>query len=227
MAFKLRSSGAFKMMGSSPIKQEDKKSKTMNAQLDGTSNTNLSSKFKNQPRYKDDIRDYEDKLAVYNLNKKQIESGEDPESGDSLESEYYGKLNSIWTDRENDGLVLKGNYSDGRPYYLRHYSDANTMEKLGKPPALTPRSIKTITPKLNTDPVIVEPKKAKLPPELREKKKEVKTKRTKRTKRVKHPKGTKTRNLVTGDKNRTRRSTGTSKRKNRTIAGLTFWNSKD
>ena len=87
-------------------------------------------------------------------------------------------------------------------------------------------SLKQITPELNTTPPKPVVKKAKLPPELREKKKEVKTKKTK-TKRVKRPKGTKTRNLVTGGKNRTRRSTGTSKRKNRVIAGLTFWNSKD
>ena len=63
-----------------------------------------------------------------------------------------------------------------------------------------------------------EPKKARMPST---------GKKAKKAKRVKRPKGKKTRNLVTGGKNKTFRSTGTSKRKNRVIAGLTFWNSKD
>ena len=37
----------------------------------------------------------------------------------------------------------------------------------------------------------------------------------------------KRKNLVTGKTNRTFRSTGTSKRKSRFLAGLTFWNPRD
>ena len=66
-------------------------------------------------------------------------------------------------------------------------------------------SLKQITPKI-PKPEPEKPKKAKFP------KDKVEVKR-KKVKRVKRPKGTKTRNLVTGGKNRTRRSTGTSKRR--------------
>jgi len=210
MGFKLRSSGPFKMMGSSPVKQED--TETLRAQMDGKSNPNFSAKFPNQPRYNDDIRDHEDKLAIYNLNKDQIESGEYPESGDGLESEYYGKFNTILDERIEAGLSIKGKYDDGRNNYLRYWEDTNTMEKLGKPPELPNTKLKVITPELNTTPPEPVVKKAKLPPELRPEKKKVKKKRAK-VKRVKRPKRTSTRNLVTGGKNRTRRSTGTSKRR--------------
>ena len=108
-------------------------------------------------------------------------------------------------------------------------SETSTTTRGFTAPKVNMPSLKPIasqTPKLTQAPSELIVKKAKLPPELREKKKEVKTKKTK-TERVKRPKGTKTRNLVTGGKNRTFRSTGTSKRKNRVIAGLTFWNSKD
>ena len=220
-------------MGSSPVKQGDNKDKTvtsdfsgvtrtlhkdddmetLHTQMDGKSNPNFSAKFPNQPRYNDDIRDYEDKLAIYNLNKDQIESGEHPESGDGLESEYYGKFNTILDERYEAGLSLKGKYDDGRNNYYRHWEDTNTMEKLGKPPKLlNSKEIKVITPELNTTPPEPVVKKAKLPPELRPEKKKVKKKRAK-VKRVKRPKRTSTRNLVTGGRNRTRRSTGTSKRR--------------
>ena len=104
--------------------------------------------------------------------------------------------------------------------------------------------LKPITPSLIKPKEPVMPPKAEVPPEVLEEWQPVKNmdlwRKTTRNPanqkkgsnkrrywKLRKPKGKKTRNLVTGGTNRTFRSTGTSRRKNRFMAKLTFWNRKD
>ena len=107
-------------------------------------------------------------------------------------------------------------------------------------------SIKTITPSLIKPKTPVMPPKAEVPPEVLKEWQPVKNmdlwRQTTRNPanqkkggnkrwywKLRKPKGKrlKTRNLVTGGINRTFKSTGTSRRKNRFMAKVTFWNRKD
>ena len=105
-------------------------------------------------------------------------------------------------------------------------------------------SIKTITPSLIKPKTPVMPPKVEVPPEVlkewqpvknmdlwrkttRNPKNQKKGGNKRRYWKLRKPKGKKTRNLVTGGINRTFRSTGTSRRKNRFMAKVTFWNPRD
>ena len=265
MGFKLRSSGPFKMMGSSPVKQDEKEDtrtgevKKLDATLDQIDRAKLyQASQKDQltrettgtrgTEFKKSYLETSIKRKGRGLNMRGLVSMTDtgiPITTTSTTTPSYAKdgcsvkngcidPTSISAKEREKRFKKQGGYDSGENFYTtfdaenniatRHITSTDTHRS---PKADMPTfSLEQKTPELNTTPPEPVVKKAKLPPELRPEKKKVKKKRTK-VKRVKRPKGTKTRNLVTGGKNRTRRSTGTSKRKNRVIAGLTFWNSKD
>lgn len=260
MGFKMRSSGPFKLMGSSPVRQEKKEdtrneaTKELDIALDQMDRYNLyKASQKDQltrettgtrgTEFKKTYLETKTRRGKRDLNMNGLASMTDtriPITTTSTTTPSYAKdgcsvkngcidPTSISAKEREKRFKKQGGYATTDNSYITFDAENNiaTTHTTSTHAPRAPKvdmptiSLKQITPKLpKLEPE--KPKKAKFPKE----KVKVKKKRTK-VKRVKRPKGTKTLNLVTGGNNRTFRGTGTSRRKNRTIAGLTFWNSKD
>tara|TARA_R100000315_G_C5196824_1_gene115323 strand:- start:156 stop:905 length:750 start_codon:yes stop_codon:yes gene_type:complete len=249
MSFKLKSGNktSFKMMGSSPVKSNGE---TYNERII-KENKRLKEVYDQQMKsYSDSTASYENRIKVYDLFKgKRFTEGEFKkvrEKASKLLTEnvirgIYDKsdiafktshTNSPRT-RVNQGYIERGWQDDSltkediarelkpkkKPVKPKYHKTITEVPPL-KP--ITPSPIKPTTPVM-PKPVDVPDFPDPTPPY--KPRKRIKTKN--KVRKVRRPRGTRTRNLVTGGTNRTFRSTGTSRRKNRLIAGLTFWNRKD
>ena len=261
MTFKLKSGNRtpFKMMGSSPVKQDEKEDtrtgevKKLDATLDqidraklyqasqkdqltrettGTRGTELKKSYleaktmrgKRGAKMNRLVEVVNTKVPVTTVTSKtpsdwldrntQLESL--PPKERKKRYEFLQKQNSISFGEDYSHSLPGGDHSSVTTYdpekNIETTAVTTTLGKRAPKVDMPTISLEQKTPELNTTPPEPVVKKAKLPPELRPEKKKVKKKRAK-VKRVKRPKRTSTRNLVTGGKNRTRRSTGTSKRR--------------
>tara|TARA_R110000744_G_scaffold103955_1_gene199145 strand:+ start:165 stop:818 length:654 start_codon:yes stop_codon:yes gene_type:complete len=217
MGFKLRSSGPFKMMGSSPVKQEDKNKEQKSEKVDDSFDkmvehkalnrlADVSDEFNKSVTSEDDFQSTITKFQSTVMPSMIEEKKKAKDLGVNLDTTRY-------TIKENPNIELRMTGSAGDLVRANNPDPTTTSATItfDRPP-MPVISLDPIKEELNTTPPEPVVKKAKLPPELRPEKKKVKKKRAK-VKRVKRPKRTSTRNLVTGGKNRTRRSTGTSKRR--------------
>ena len=240
MTFKLRSGNktSFKMMGSSPLKNDKKSSydkhvedvekhktsvrlikagEELNKSMQSSFETHGGSLSGQTAQRKDNTVAYDAYKSVVNEEKERLEG-----LGITFDHSEYEP--TVTSQEHSKTQVSQDEYGE-----TVHQDDSRSMQQTGAAsishkllpmPSITIPTIKQGMPTPNIDPKITKAKPLSKP------KKKVKTK-NKKVKKVRRPKGKRTRNLVTGGTNRTFRSTGTSRRRSRLVAGLTFWNPRD
>ena len=238
MAFKLKSGNktSFKMMGSSPLRNdknlsydehvaamEKRKTSERLAKAGEELNKSMQSSFETHggsftgqhAQNRENSKAYSIYKSVLNEEKARLEGlGIDFDYGEYKITSTPGERSKTQVTKDEFRDV---EFNDGSRIMQQTSAPSISHEVLPMPTT----TISTIEQEMPTP--NIESKLVKAKP-LPEPKKKVKTKKVKK---VRRPKGKRTRNLVTGGTNRTFRSTGTSRRKNRLIAGLTFWNPKD
>ena len=273
MAFKLRSGNktSFKMMGSSPVKNNGETYKVA-VKSEGETyseriakeNKRLKEVYDKQMKsYSDSTASYENRIKAFDLLKgKTFTKGQFEKvyeqvkklNVENLKRGIYDDFQTAVIEKPMNPPSIKVNQD---PKYAL-FKDTLTKEDIAK--QLKPKNkpvkpkyhktfteitpLKPITPSLIKPKTPVMPPKAEVPPEVlkewqpvknmdlwrqttRNPENQKKGGNKRRYHKLRKPKGKKTRNLVTGGFNRTFRSTGTSRRKNRFMAKVTFWNRKD
>ena len=226
MAFKLKSGNKppFKMMGSSPVKNDKSYEQAWDEYKESNRLADHAEKF---------MTNFTDDATVKDITNK----GNEPEGFFTDLHSTREKLQSQGRSTDfldvgfegDDNESTKGVIIYDRPNTIHKItSEEDSGEMTGAGVRVTRRpmppqpTIEPITPEF-PDPILEPIKPRKYIPN----KPTNKRSKSKKAKKVRRPKVKKTRNLVTGGTNKIFRSTGTSRRKNRLIAGLTFWNPKD
>ena len=224
MAFKLKSGNktSFKMMGSSPVKNDKSYEQAMDEYRESNRLADHAEEF---------MTNFTDDATVLDI----MNKGNEPEGFFTDLNQTREKLES--QGRNTDFLRVGYEGDDGgiiiydRPNTIhKTTSEEDSGEMIGAGIKVIRRPRPPITP---IKPIVQE--MPEITPTLDDKPRKYipldkptnKRSKSKKAKKVRRPKVKKTRNLVTGGTNKIFRSTGTSRRKNRLIAGLTFWNPKD